>query len=104
WFFPYCTKHHYIVYCVNLRDKVLEVLDSVNRDELPDPYKEMGEKIKQLAYVLVPKYKNVVNAEEILGYNRIVAKGLEQKDNVSCGVFCLQLLRILGGQSLAMDD
>ncbi|CAN1177015.1 hypothetical protein LINPERHAP2_LOCUS32851 [Linum perenne] len=100
WFFPHCTGHHFIVFCVNLRDKVFQALDSVRRDELAEPYVKLGEKVKEPASVIVPKYQKGVSAEEIQGYERTVAHGIEQKDNESCGVLVCNYLEFLCGNVL----
>ncbi|CAN1844274.1 hypothetical protein LINPERHAP1_LOCUS37376 [Linum perenne] len=100
WFFPHCTGHHFIVYCINLRDKVVQVLDSVRRDELPEPYQILGDKVKQLASVVVPMYRKDVSAEEVKGYGRTIAHGIEQKDNESCGVFLCNYLEFWHGNVL----
>ncbi|CAN1762160.1 hypothetical protein LINPERHAP1_LOCUS8231, partial [Linum perenne] len=97
WFFPYCSDNHYVVYCVNVRHRVFEILDSVPRYEIPDEYMFVGRRVLELAARLIPKYRKVLSGDHIRDYSWVFAVGLEQKDNVSCGVFVCNYIEFWRG-------
>ncbi|CAN1186897.1 hypothetical protein LINPERPRIM_LOCUS11115, partial [Linum perenne] len=38
WFFPMCHEEHFVVFCVNLKKRCGDYLDSLDRAEVPEIY------------------------------------------------------------------
>ncbi|CAN1176222.1 hypothetical protein LINPERHAP2_LOCUS32417, partial [Linum perenne] len=97
WFFPLCYKEHFVVFCVNLKKRCGDYLDSLDREEVPAIYQRTSSYIMELANTLIPMFRSNPPPEPIDVDNWVNHRGVRQPDKTSCGIFALNMLEMWEG-------
>ncbi|CAN1232140.1 hypothetical protein LINPERPRIM_LOCUS3527, partial [Linum perenne] len=92
WFFPMCYEQHFVVFCVNLKNRCGDYLDSLDRAVVPEIYMRTSKNIMDLANNLIPMFRSNPAPEPIDVDKWVNHRGIRQADNTSCGIFALNLM------------
>ncbi|CAN1130708.1 hypothetical protein LINPERPRIM_LOCUS13384, partial [Linum perenne] len=65
WFFPICHEEHFVVFCVNLKNRCGDYLDSLDRSEVPSIFMRASKNIMDLANNLIPMFRTTLPAKPI---------------------------------------
>ncbi|CAN0926621.1 hypothetical protein LINGRAHAP2_LOCUS35442, partial [Linum grandiflorum] len=98
WFFPYCNGKHFVVFCLNLKAKRLQLLDSLDRDVVPDYAKDVARILMKYAAVVVPLLRKGLEDFDWSTIRWTKPRGVKQPDDVSCGVFAINFLQHWTGE------
>ncbi|CAN0843806.1 hypothetical protein LINGRAHAP2_LOCUS4057 [Linum grandiflorum] len=98
WFFPYCNGKHFVVFCLNLKLKRLQLLDSLDRDDTPDYAKDVARIVMKYAAIVLPLLCKGLEGFDWSTISWTKPRGVKQPDEVSCGIFAINFLQHWAGE------